>query len=151
MAGVGGRFVNEWAWKGEVDPTARTYFIVEEWAFRTCKTVELEVRPVYVRLASRTRAHVFAVMPASVILRELACRWRDIDLTIEEGIRELETLCVMDVMVKGEFSCHKFPKPQAAIQRLIDAAQVTLPEMVFKDGTAVATSTSVAKKVGSLY
>jgi len=28
-----------------------------EWAFRTSKTVQLEMRPIYVRLASRTRGH----------------------------------------------------------------------------------------------
>ncbi len=35
-----------------------------EWTFRTIKTVELEIRPVLVRLAKRTREHAFVVMLA---------------------------------------------------------------------------------------
>ena len=40
-----------------------------ESAFRSCKTVHLEMRPVYVRLATRTRAHAFVVMLAYYITR----------------------------------------------------------------------------------
>lgn len=46
-----------------------------ERAFRVCKTGQLEVRPVHVRLASRTRGHVFVVMLAYRIVQELATRW----------------------------------------------------------------------------
>ena len=35
-----------------------------EWAFRTSKTVHLEARPVYVRLSTRTRGHLFVLMLA---------------------------------------------------------------------------------------
>jgi transposase len=35
-----------------------------EQAFRTCKTVHLEVRPIFLRLEARTRAHAFVVMLA---------------------------------------------------------------------------------------
>jgi len=47
-----------------------------EWAFRTCKTSHLQVRPVYVRKESRTRGHVFVVMLAYQIIRELARCWQ---------------------------------------------------------------------------
>ena len=33
-----------------------------EWAFRTSKTVELETRPIHVRLDERTRRHALLVM-----------------------------------------------------------------------------------------
>ncbi|MBF0564791.1 MAG: hypothetical protein HQK89_06070 [Nitrospirae bacterium] len=96
-------------------------------------------------MASRTRAHMFVVMLAYLIMRELASRLKDIELTVEKGIRELGTFCVMDVMVKGELSCRKLPKPSPNIQKLLDAAQVTLPEVVLRDGTVVATTTSPSK------
>jgi transposase len=35
-----------------------------EWAFRQSKTVYLEMRPVFVRLESRTRGHALVVMLA---------------------------------------------------------------------------------------
>ncbi len=64
-----------------------------ETAFRSSKTVHLELRPIHVRLATRTRGHVFVVMMAYRIIRELAVRWQDLDMTVEEGINELSTLC----------------------------------------------------------
>ena len=51
------------------------------------------MRPVNVRLARRTRGHVLVVMPAYRIVQELAHRWHEINLTVEEGIHELTTLC----------------------------------------------------------
>ena len=53
-------------------------------AFRAMKTAHLLVRPVYVRLAQRTRAHVFVVMLSYMITRELeAC----LESTESEGFR----------------------------------------------------------------
>ena len=42
-----------------------------ESAFRTCKTGHLELRPIYLRKAGRTRAHVFVVMLSYLLVREL--------------------------------------------------------------------------------
>ena len=46
-----------------------------EWAFRESKTVHLEIRPVNVRLETRTRGHAFVVMLAYSIIRALATRF----------------------------------------------------------------------------
>ena len=46
-----------------------------EWAFRESKTVHLEMRPVNVRLETRTRGHAFVVMLAYSIIRALATRF----------------------------------------------------------------------------
>ena len=40
-------------------------------------------------LSSRTRGHVFVVMLAYRIVQELSHRWREVNLTVEEGIQEL--------------------------------------------------------------
>jgi transposase len=40
-----------------------------EHAFRTCKTAHLEVRPIFLRLEARTRAHAFVVMLAYQIIQ----------------------------------------------------------------------------------
>ncbi len=101
-----------------------------EWAFRTSKTVELEMRPIYVRLSNRTRAHALVVMLAYKIVKELAERWKDIDLTVEEGIKELSTLCMTEMHVKGKLGCNKIPEPRPSIQKLLDAANVRLPEVL---------------------
>ncbi len=110
-----------------------------EWAFRTSKTVELEMRPIHVRLASRTRGHAFVVMLAYRIVQELAERWRDIDLTVDEGITELTTLCATEVLIDGQPRCNEIPQPRRSLRRLLKAAKVRLPDALPCSGIRVAT------------
>ena len=110
-----------------------------EWAFRTTKTVELEMRPVYVRRASRTRGHALIVMLAYRIVLELAERWRSIDLTVQEGIRDLATLCGTQTLVNGTPQCNKIPEPRKALRKLLKAADVRLPEALPCRSARVAT------------
>src|SRR6266699_133600 len=54
-----------------------------EHAFRSCKTAHLEVRPIFLRLADRTRAHAFVVMLAYQIIQYLASCCSAFDVTVE--------------------------------------------------------------------
>ena len=110
-----------------------------EWAFRTSKTVELEMRPIHVRLASRTRGHALVVMLAYRIVQELAGRWRDIDATVQEGLDELTTLCATEMLVNGRPRCNCIPQPRPSVRQLLDAAAVRLPEALPCKGVHVAT------------
>jgi transposase len=56
-----------------------------EWAFRDSKSVQLEMRPVYLRDESRTRGHALVVMLAYLLVQALRQHWRDIDLTVQEA------------------------------------------------------------------
>ncbi|MCK5614994.1 IS1634 family transposase [Candidatus Pacearchaeota archaeon] len=110
-----------------------------EWAFRTSKTVELEIRPVHVRLAKRTRGHAFVIMLAYRIVQELANRWSKIDLTVDEAIKELSTLCATEMKVKGKSLCNKIPEPRESISKLLKTANVKMPEALSCRGIKVAT------------
>lgn len=110
-----------------------------EWAFRTSKTVHLEARPIYVRLASRTRGHLFVVMLAYLLVQELANCWREIDITVEEGIDELKTLCTTQVSVKGNMLLHNIPRPRPSVKRLLEAAHIELPSKIASRGVRVST------------
>jgi transposase len=110
-----------------------------EWAFRTSKTGLLEARPVYVRLETRTRGHLLVVMLAYLIVQELAKCWRDVELTVEEGLEELKSLCTTRVLVKGQAVLHNVPEPRESVQRLLDAAGVTLPKTIADRGVRVST------------
>ena len=101
-----------------------------EWAFRTSKTVQLELRPIHVRLASRTRGHCLVVMLAYRIVQELADCWRQIDLTVQEGLDELKTLCAMQVVIKGQPSCNRIPEPRSSVRELLESASVRLPSIL---------------------
>jgi transposase len=115
-----------------------------EWAFRTSKTGELEMRPLYVRTEASTRGHVFVVMLAYRIIRELAARWRELDLTVEEGLLELDRLCTVEIAVEGKALCQRFPAPRESTGRLLSAARVTLPDALPARGVVVATRKNLA-------
>ncbi|MBU1566355.1 MAG: IS1634 family transposase [Proteobacteria bacterium] len=110
-----------------------------EWAFRTSKTTELELRPIHVRLATRTRGHVFVVMVAYRIVQELAKRWRHLDVTIQEGLDELATLCTVEVETKDGVKYNRVPEPRQSIKTLLDAANVHLPSVIPVTGIKVTT------------
>jgi len=110
-----------------------------EWAFRTSKTTLLEARPIYVCLESRTRGHLLVVMLAYLLVQELSRCWRDLDLTVEEGLDELKSLCTTQVVVQGRSVMHNIPRPRAGVQRLLDAAGVTLPKSIADRGVYVST------------
>ncbi len=110
-----------------------------EWAFRTSKTVLLEARPFYVRLETRTRGHLLVVMLAYLMVQELAKCWRGLELTIEEGLDELKSLCTTQVTVKGRSVLHNVPRPRESVQRLLDAAKITLPKSIADRGVRVST------------
>ena len=110
-----------------------------EWAFRTSKTVNLEVRPVHVRTASHTRGHVFVVMLSYLIIAELARCWHDLEVTVSEGIAQLDTICATSLLIKGEVRLNQIPRPRVFLRKLLQAAQVTLPEVLPSKGVHVTT------------
>ena len=110
-----------------------------EQAFRTCKTAHLEVRPVYVRTAASTRGHVLVVMLAYIIIRALRQAWEHLDLTVEEGIAQLATLCAMDVQLEGHGTFCRIPQPRASSQRLLDAVGTHLPDALLQRTARVVT------------
>ena len=110
-----------------------------EWAFRTSKTMELEMRPVHVRRASRTRGHALVIMLSYKIVKELALRWRDLDATVQEGLDELKTLCMTELRIHGKPLCNCIPQPRATVQRFLEKAQVVMPKALPHRGVQVAT------------
>ena len=114
-----------------------------EQAFRTSKTVLLELRPIYVRLASRTKGHVFVVMLAYKIIKEISNRWKNLDFTVYEGIKNLTTLCTMEVKI-NEHTYNQIPTPNSVLQKLFKAANVKIPEVLPK--ASLGTNTVATRK-----
>jgi hypothetical protein len=110
-----------------------------EHAFRTCKTAHLEVRPIFLRLKERTRAHAFVVMLAYQIIHYLTACWSTCDLTVEEGLQALATLCLIEVAPKNAPSYHCLPTPRDAIAHLLHRADIKLPKAFSLSGTRVST------------
>ncbi len=117
-----------------------------ETAFRTCKTSHLEVRPVFVRTEANTRGHVLVVMLAYRIIRALKQAWKDIDLTVEEGLRELDRICAMQLSVKGGNACLRIPELSPIAKELLGALDVKLPLMLPKSTVDVDTKRKLASR-----
>ena len=110
-----------------------------EQAFRTCKTAHLDVRPIFVRREARTRAHALVVMLAYRIIQYLASCWSAFDVTVEEGLHALTTLCLVEVAPQNAASYHCIPTPRDAIARLLHSTDIKLPTACSLSGTHVAT------------
>jgi hypothetical protein len=111
-----------------------------EQAFRSCKTVHLAVRPSFLRLEERTRAHAWVVMLAYQSMRYLASCWSAFDVTVEEGLQALTTLCLVEGAPHNAPSYHCIPTPRDAIARLLHSADITLPKAFALSGVRVSTT-----------
>ncbi len=98
-----------------------------EWAFRDSKSVQLEMRPVYLRDENRARDHALLVMLAYVLMHALRQCWRDIDLTVQEGLDRLASLCPVEVSISGRPAYHQLPTPRDDVRRLFEAAAIAIP------------------------
>jgi len=117
-----------------------------EQAFRTSKTVHLEMRPWYVRIERNTRGHALVVMLAYLIVRHLRQAWADLDLTVEEGLEQLTTLCATEILVKGKVRCNQIPNPRDLSQKLLRATDIHLPEVLPHLGARVVTRKKLTER-----
>jgi len=116
-----------------------------EWAFRSAKSL-LEMRPIYVRLAAHTRAHALVVMLAYRLIQELAKRWMALDLTVQEGIDRLNTLCVHELSVDGRNVTRCIPTPNAQVLQLFEHAVIGLPTPTQAQEPKVSTKTKLPSR-----
>ena len=98
-----------------------------ERAFKEMKLEQLELRPLHVRRKSSTRAHVFVVMLAYMITRELGYLWKEIDLTVQEGLHSLSMLTVNHVKFPTGLVMAKVPQASEHNAKLLKAAGVEIP------------------------
>jgi transposase len=100
--------------------------------FRTLKTGHLEFRPWFVCTADNTQAHALTSMLALKVRRHLECAWWSLEVTVEEGLRELEKLCVMELVhpESGKVVARQVPEPNAHQKQLLEALKLELPATV---------------------
>ena len=100
--------------------------------FRTLKTGHLEFRPWFVCTADNTQAHALTSMLALKVRRHLERAWWSLEVTVEEGLRELEKLCVMELVhpQSGQVVARQVTEPSARQKQLLDALKLELPARV---------------------
>lgn len=101
--------------------------------FRRLKTGHLEFRRWFVCTQDNTQADgALTSMMGLKIRRHLeAARW-PVELTVEEGLRELEKLCVTELVDSQivEVISRQLPDPSPRQKQLLDALNLTLPATV---------------------
>jgi len=128
----------DWATAQVVHDRYKDLTLVEQ-NFRTSKTVELELRPIHVRRENSTRAHVLVVMLAHRLIRELQHAWAGENLTVAEGLKQLSSLCVTEVLVNGTVKDQLLPEPRAQIKKLLELLKIELPKKLHYTGRIVPT------------
>ena len=117
-----------------------------ERAFRESKTGHLELRPIHVRKEKSTRGHVFVVMLAYLLRRELERAWDEIDVKIEEGLDCLATLSSVDIGLTSEIKVERIPKPSGLCEELLAALAITLPAKFVRTELNVSTKIRTRKR-----
>ena len=109
-----------------------------EWAFRTMKSDTIELRPIHVRKRPRTRAHAFIAMLSYSIEKHLREKWKDINITVEEGIHELSSINCVSIKVGG-IKYNQIPEPRNMGSKLLTALSIALPKAIPSSGICVST------------
>ncbi len=116
-----------------------------EWAFRTCKTGLLELRPIYTQTEESTRGHALIVMLSYMIIQQLRKLWKEFDLTVEEGIKKLTTVTSTAIWINNKLSSYQIPAPIDELQKLLDPLGVVLPEILPCLGAKIVTRKKLQK------
>lgn len=85
-------------------------------------------------------------MLAYRLVQELAACWSQLDLTVQEGIDMLASLCLIEVRVNGQVPFNEIPQPGEDIQALLDAAGVRLPSALPGKKTSVSTKAKLQNR-----
>ena len=95
---------------------------------------------------SRTRVHAFVVMLAYYLFFKLKQAWRDLDITVEEGLKRLSTHCTIENLVNGQVSFLSVPAPRKSLSDLYGALNINPPITLPKRSANVATKTKLTKR-----
>ncbi|MDR1384382.1 MAG: hypothetical protein LBJ67_11165 [Planctomycetaceae bacterium] len=85
---------------------------------------------IYVRKQDRTRGQVFVVMLSYLLIQKLREYWNTLDMTVEEGIELLKTLCTVEIQLDGNIPALYVPKPRKEIEQLLTLANIPIPEIL---------------------
>lgn len=118
----------EEASKEEIHQRYKSLFLIEK-AFKNMKTEYLQTRPIYVRKKERTEGHIFITMLSYMISKYLREEWININITVEEGIAELSTICVETLKI-ADIEIPIVPEPRERSKELLAELKITLPNKI---------------------
>ena len=87
------------------------------------------------------------MMLAYMIIRELDKAWQHLYLTVEEGLRSLSTLTMLEVSYDKERTFQNVPEPRDQNKQMLDALNMNLPKILARNHARVVTKKSRRKSV----
>lgn len=109
--------------------------------FITLKTGHLEWRPWFVFTEDNTQAHPLTAMPALKVRRHLEQGLGSLEVTVEEGLRQLDQICVIGLVhaARGKVVARQVLEPSGLRRQLLEALKLklltTVPEAKVTLGT----------------
>jgi len=94
------------------------------------KTSLLEIRPLFLRRADRTRGHVFMVMLSYLLVNEMDKSLSQLDITVSEAMHDLDRICLQHQWVAPEVRLARLPLPAATQAEILQALNLKLPEAI---------------------
>jgi hypothetical protein len=83
-------------------------------------------------------------MLAYLLAYQLRRLWHEVELTVEEGIAELASICAIELTLSNQTTCQVIPEPRPLGKLLLEKADITLPDAIPHKGITVVTR----KKLG---
>lgn len=105
-----------------------------EKAFRTIKTGSLEIRPLFVRKASRTKGHVFLTMSAYMLIQNFWNSVKDLGHTLDHAVDLVSGIKTVILSVLGQTEL-RIPTPALATAKLLDTLKISLPKILSKQSS----------------
>ncbi len=93
------------------------------------KTSHLELRPVFVKKKTSTKGHVFVVMLALLLQRELENSITNMNITTQEAIDELGAIHMEEVKL-GDTTIQNIPIPTETGREILKNISITLPKVL---------------------
>jgi len=72
-------------------------------------------------------------------------KWSGLNVTVEEGLHHLSTLCSTELVIEGKGACHHIPEPRETAQALLHALDIRLPQAIPKRRIRVVTKKKLSK------
>lgn len=101
-----------------------------ESGFRCMKTELLELRPCYLRKAKHTEGHAFIVMMSYILIYYLKQVWQELNITVEEGLKLLSRLCLLEVTINDKEKYYRIPTTEGIVTELLQKANIKLPDVL---------------------
>jgi hypothetical protein len=85
-------------------------------------------------------------MLAYRLIQELQACWASLDCTVEEGLSQLDALCLTEVIVAGKVVDSIVPQGNAMVARLLELANVKIPKRIKGPKADVHTKVKLKRK-----